>query len=83
MGVNRLDNQMLIKSWDELKHCKSATHYLKLDLEMGCGWVKSKTDSDDRIYLSTHSFYGSCYKGTTQILQERGFDVVIANWDSQ
>lgn len=75
--------QVIIKSWEELSHCKSDTHYLKIDLEMGRGWVKSKTDSEDRVYLSTHSFYGSCYKDTTQILNERGFDIKVDNWDKQ
>lgn len=76
-----MDNHKLIQTWEELSRCESDTHYLKIDLDMGCGWVKSKTDSEDRLYLSTHSFYGSSYKGTTQILRNRGFDVEIRNWD--
>lgn len=76
-----MGKRALIKSWEELSNCKSDTHYLKVDLEMGCGWLKSKTDSEDRVYLSTHSFYGSCYKGTSKILQDAGFDVEIENWD--
>ncbi|KOP29496.1 hypothetical protein ADM98_11535 [Exiguobacterium sp. BMC-KP] len=78
-----MNNRTLVKSWEELNQCKSDTHYLKIDLDMGCGWVKSKTDAEDRLYLSTHSFYGSCHEGTTQILQERGFAVEIDNWDNQ
>ena len=33
------------------------------------------------IYLSTHTFYGSNYKKSTEILQKYGFDVEIDNWD--
>lgn len=76
-----MKNTVLIQSWEELKNCKSDTHYLEIDLEMACGRVKSKSDSEDSVYLSTHSFYGSRYKGTSQILQERGFHVEIDNWD--
>lgn len=80
MGIG--DDEMLVRNWEELKGCKSETHYLKIDLEFGCGWIKSKTDSDDRMYLSTHTFYGSCYKGSTILLKEKGFDVEIDNWDN-
>lgn len=71
----------VIKSWEELNKCKSDTHSLEIDLVMGRGRVKSKTDSEDSVYLSTHSFYESSYKYTTQILNDRGFNVEIDNWD--
>lgn len=32
-------------------------------------------------YLSTHTFYGSNYEHSTEILQKYGFDVEIDNWD--
>lgn len=34
-----------------------------------------------RVYLSTHSFYGSKHEFTTKLLQACGFNVVCANWD--
>lgn len=64
----------------------SPTHILEIDLEYGCGWVHPKKDLefsswDDRHYLSTHTFYGSQFKASTQILQSCGFNVELANWD--
>lgn len=35
------------------------------------------------VYLSTHTFYGSNYKYSTEILKEYGFDVEIDNWDKK
>lgn len=32
-------------------------------------------------YLSTHTFYGSNYKHSTEILKKYGFDIEIDNWD--
>jgi hypothetical protein len=73
----------LIKTWDELKKCRSETHYL--EIEDGCGWVHPKNGNpnswEGRHYLSTHTFYGKFHKESTRILQECGFNVEIANWD--
>lgn len=38
---------------------------------------------DNHIYLSTHTFYGSQYKYSTELLQKYGFDVEIDNWDKK
>ena len=38
---------------------------------------------NEHIYLSTHTFYGSEYKHSTEILQKHGFDVEIDNWDKR
>lgn len=35
------------------------------------------------VYLSTHTFYGSSYKYSTETLQKYGFDVEIDNWDKE
>lgn len=73
----------LIKTWDELKECKSETHIL--EIEEYNGWIVPKITTDeswqDRHYLSTHIFYGGINEWSTKILQQCGFDVEIANWD--
>lgn len=76
-----------IKDWSELaKVPESPTHYLRIDVE-GCnGWVIAK-DHDPKqtgrfIYLTTHTFYDSCYRRSTKLLRERGFNVTLANWDA-
>lgn len=74
----------LIKTWDELKECKSETHTLEID---DCsGWIRSKVSNDkgffeNNHYLSTHTFYGSTYEYSTKLLQKCGFNVRLANWD--
>ena len=70
----------LIKTWDELKECKSETHIL--EIEDCCGWIHCKLDKGKHAhYLSTHTFYGGTYKNSTKLLQACGFDVELANWD--
>lgn len=75
------DGQRLIKTWDELKECVSDTH--RLEIEDGSGWIYSKTNDKESHYLSTHTFYGSSYKGYTQMLQDCGFNIQLANWDEE
>lgn len=76
----------LISSWEELKECTSETHILEIDLRYCCGWVKPKVKSSDEdyfennVYLSTHTFYGSQYQKSTEILQRFGFNVQLKNW---
>lgn len=36
---------------------------------------------EHHVYLSTHTFYGSNYRRSTELLQSHGFDVEIDNWD--
>lgn len=36
---------------------------------------------NEHIYLSTHTFYRTQYEYSTRVLQEKGFDVEIDNWD--
>jgi hypothetical protein len=78
------DNPELIKNWDELKDCKSDTHTLEVD--DCCGWIRRKVDDgrgyfENNHYLSTHTFYGSCYESSTKLLQKCGFNVRLENWD--
>jgi hypothetical protein len=82
--VRTLENEpKLIKTWAELKECKSETHELKIDVR-GCnGWVRLKNSKEfkDRHYLSTHTFYGNCHEDSTKLLQKCGFNVRLENWD--
>ena len=82
-----MEEPRLIKDWDELKECVSETHTLEIDIEGGNGWIHRKEDKDDNSgyghYLSTHTFYGSTHAYSTKLLQECGFNVVLANWMSQ
>jgi len=78
----------LIHGWKELKGCTSETHLLDLDVESGHGWIHPKDDLEfnsfrDHHYLSTHTFYGSTYKYSTELLQQCGFDVELDNWDKE
>lgn len=36
---------------------------------------------EHHVYLSTHTFYGSRYKYSTEVLQKHGFDIELENWD--
>lgn len=80
----------LIKNWKELSKVKSNDKYeILIDNDMCNGWIKpikeTKETEDNyfehHVYLSTHTFYGSHYKYSTEILQKYGFDVEIDNWD--
>lgn len=70
----------LIKYWSELDGLENDNYKIEVDTYIGCGWIRSKREDRD-IYLTTHTFYGSNYKSSTQLLQEHGFDVELANWD--
>ena len=70
----------IIKDWCELGGLENDNYKIEVDTYIGCGWIRSKKDEQD-IYLTTHTFYGSNYKNSTQLLQKHGFDVELANWD--
>ena len=72
-----------IKGWEDLaKLPDSSTHRIEIDLEMGCGHVFCKEKPSSWHYLSTHTFYGSQYRYSTQLLRECGFNVLLDNWDA-
>jgi len=73
----------LIRTWNELRECTSETHTLDIDLNGYSGWIRNKENKkgDYEYYLSTHTFYGSMYKRSTEILQKCGFNVQLVNWD--
>lgn len=79
----------LIKSWEDLVGLESEKYKIEVELNNGCGHIVPKVETEEtkenywehHEYLSTHTFYGSMYKYSTQILQKFGFDVEIDNWD--
>lgn len=71
---------VIIDSWEELSQCKSNTHYLEIDLKYGCGWIIDKGNEDDKLYLSTHTFYEDRFIESTEILQRYGFNVELKSW---
>lgn len=48
-----------------------------------CNCKNQENYFDNHVYLSTHTFYGSNYKKSTELLQKYGFDVEIDNWDKE
>ena len=81
----------LIKSWEELDGLESENYKVDVDLDMCSGYIVPKIETeeteenyfDHHAYLSTHTFYGSLYKYSTELLQSFGFDVEIDNWDKE
>ena len=79
-----------IKDWKELAQVPSNDKYkIEVDENDCCGWIKPVKETEEtkkdyfkhHKYLSTHTFYGpTTYKESTELLQEYGFDVELANW---
>lgn len=80
----------LIKNWKELDGLESENYIVRVK-DNCCGWIEPKVETEEtkkdyfkhHNYLSTHTFYGSQYKGSTKTLQKFGFDVEIDNWDKE
>lgn len=71
----------LIKNWKELSQTPVNDKYrIVVDEEMCSGEIQT-LDGEFCEYLSTHTFYGSQYKYSTELLQKYGFDIEIDNWD--
>lgn len=73
----------IIRGWEDLVGLESDEYYIKVDLEMGCGWIipKGHSYAPHSHYLSTHTFYGRTYKGYESLLRNCGFDVNLVSWD--
>ena len=73
----------IIKSWKDLAGLQSDKYYIKVDLDMGRGWIVRKGEhyTHSSYYLSTHTFYGKTYKGYEKLLRDCGFDVKLISWD--
>lgn len=44
---------------------------------------EERMPNEDYLYLSTHTFYGMSYIGSTEILKACGYNVTINNWDTK
>ena len=81
----------LIKTWDELDGLESEKYKVEVDKDHCNGWIVPKVETeeteenyfDHHVYLSTHTFYGTQYEYSTEVLQKFGFDVEIDNWDKE
>lgn len=79
----------LIKRWDELQGLESENYMINVDRNKGSAYIVPKVETeetmrnyyDHHIYLSTHTFYGTHYKESTNTLKHFGFDVEIDNLD--
>lgn len=73
----------IVKNWEGLNGLENENYKIEVDLNMGCGWIRAKDDSNPDRYLTTHTFYGRNYKGCTKLLQSCGFDVELVSWDKE
>lgn len=81
----------LISTWDELDGLESEKYKVEVDKYFCNGWIVPKVETeeteenyfDHHVYLSTHTFYGTQYEYSTEVLQKFGFDVEIDNWDKE
>ena len=55
----------------------------RADFICNCEETKENDYYENHRYLSTHTFYGKNYKESTKLLQEKGFDIEIDNWDKE
>lgn len=80
-----------VSTWKELAAVVGEGDFkLRITPEKGNGWIipkeaETEEDADFELveYLSTHTFYGSEYKRSTELLQKYGFNVELSNWDKR
>ena len=60
-------------------HCKNPIEY---EYKSEVPW-EERMPNESYLYLSTHTFYGMSYKGSTKMLRACGFNVTINNWDAK
>ena len=79
----------LITNWEDLVGLESEKYKLEIDVDMGCGWIVPKVETEEtetdycrhHYYLSTHTFYGGHNRSYTKVLQNFGFDIELDTWD--
>lgn len=76
------EDPIIIKDWEHFKslNLDNGDIYFDVDVEMGNANVKSHKDPSFHAYLSTHTFYESNYKHSTERLQMWGFKVALESW---
>lgn len=72
-----------IRGWKDLQDLENENFKVDVDLKRGNAHINCKTkwaeDNYPRGYLSTHSFCPNQYKGTEEMLIERGFAVELVH----
>ena len=80
-----------IESWQELAGLESEKYKVQVRLfgYGGCAFILPKVETEEttkeyskhHFYLSTHTFYPSTCKASTEILQKCGFDVELVAYE--
>lgn len=68
-----------INGWKDLVGLENDLYKIEISLAKENGWIRSKSGDTD-FYLSTHTFYGSMYAYSTNLLQDCGFNVELVSW---
>lgn len=72
-----------IANCEELAAVEENEKYrLEITPQDGNGWIRCKKTDHGEEYLSTHTFYGNCYKWSSKLLQKYGFNVQLKSWDA-
>lgn len=78
----------VVSCWEDLVGLESEHYKLDINLEYYSGWIKPKVETEEtknnyfehHKYLSTHTFYRSMCKYSTDLLRSFGFDIVLKSW---
>lgn len=78
----------VVSCWEDLVGLESERYKLDINLEYYNGWIRPKVETKEtkdnyfehHKYLSTHTFYESMCKYSTDLLRSFGFDVVLKSW---
>ena len=70
----------IAKNWSDLAGLENENYYLDINIDFGCGWIRSKETDESVAYLTTHTFYKSKYRFCTAQLQHYGFEVELVGY---
>lgn len=78
-GVSKfyIQGLQVISNWHDLKGLESHDYFIEDNVQMYSAWVTNYENSSDNHYLSTHTFYDSQEKASTNLLRYLGFNVVV------
>ncbi|MGL5719078.1 MAG: hypothetical protein ACRCX2_39120 [Paraclostridium sp.] len=73
---------MDIRNWKELESLKleNENWIVEVRTKEESGYIRSKTDRTNKVYLSTHLFYKGSSEEYTKRFKERGFNVNIIGY---
>lgn len=77
-----MEEPKFIRDWPDLLGMENEKYYINVDLKYGSAKIIEKATGRVVVYLSTHTFYGSQYEASTEILRKCGFNVTLNNWDA-